>query len=116
MSSKQQRSSGSEQQHKAAQPSRAAGSIAEQTGESDEDYGLISVLYHSLQGAETYSQYIRDAERAGDELLADFFKSVRDEDVERAARAKELLADRLADYAEEEEEAEDVEEEGRDEP
>ncbi len=104
MASKQQRASGSEQQtQKPAQASRAGASAAEETRQPDEDYGLISVLYHSLQGAETYSQYIRDAERAGDELLTDFFKSVRDEEVERAARAKELLADRLADdYAEEE--------------
>ncbi len=103
MASKQQKSSSSEQETQKASAARSSSSAAEETGQPDEDYGLISVLYHSLQGAETYSQYIRDAEKAGDELLTDFFKSVRDEEVERAARAKELLADRLSDdYAEEE--------------
>jgi hypothetical protein len=111
MSSKQQRSSGSEQETQEA-TARSSSSAAEETGQPDEDYGLISVLYHSLQGAETYSQYIRDAEKAGDELLTDFFKSVRDEEVERAARAKELLADRISDdYAEDESvEEEEIEE------
>jgi hypothetical protein len=113
MASKQQKSGGSEQETQKASAARSSSSAAaEETGQPDEDYGLISVLYHSLQGAETYSQYIQDAEKAGDELLTDFFKSVRDEEVERAARAKELLADRLSDdYAEEE----SVEEEEMDE-
>lgn len=102
MASKQQKSSGAEQETQKASAVRAS-SAAEETGQPDEDYGLISVLYHSLQGAETYSQYARDAEKSGDELLTDFFKSVRDEEVERAARAKELLADRISDdYAEDE--------------
>ena len=33
----------------------------------DHVYGLVSVLYHALQGAETYEKYVDDAERAGDD-------------------------------------------------
>jgi hypothetical protein len=33
-----------------------------QTGTADEQYNLISVLYHTLQGTEAYAQYIRDAQ------------------------------------------------------
>lgn len=34
------------------------------TPERDETYGLISVVYHALQGAETCEQYAEDARRA----------------------------------------------------
>jgi hypothetical protein len=64
--------------------------------ERDELYGLISVLYHALQGAETYESYVTDAEDAGDEELRTFFEEVQDEELERAERAKQLLAVRLA--------------------
>ena len=78
-----------------------------ETGESDENYNLISVLYHALQGAQTYSQYIRDARAAGDDELVEFFSEVREEEQDRAERAKELLAARLGgegDFDEDEDE------------
>ena len=34
------------------------------TGVKDEHYDLVSILYHALQGAETYQTYINDADRA----------------------------------------------------
>jgi hypothetical protein len=40
------------------------------TGVRDEHYNLVSILYHTLQGAETYDTYISDAEGAGDQELA----------------------------------------------
>lgn len=85
-------------------PARKGGEA--ETGERDENYNLISVLYHALQGAETYSQYIRDARAAGDEELVEFFSEVREEEQDRAERAKELLTARLAgeDFDEDEDE------------
>jgi rubrerythrin len=65
------------------------------TGVRDEHYNLVSILYHALQGAETYNMYIRDAEAAGDQELAQFFRQVQAEERQRAARAKELLGRRL---------------------
>ncbi len=59
---------------------------------ADHEYALVSVLYHSLQGVQACEQYIGDAERAGDEELTQFFQECRDEQAERAARAKQLLA------------------------
>lgn len=41
------------------------------TGTRDEQYNLVSVLYHALHGAETVEAYILDAEAAGDERLLD---------------------------------------------
>jgi hypothetical protein len=65
------------------------------TGVRDEHYNLVSILYHSLQGAQTYDTYIRDAEGAGDSELAQFFCDVRGEEHRRAVRAKELLGRKL---------------------
>jgi rubrerythrin len=65
------------------------------TGTRDEHYNLVSVLYHALQGAETYDQYINDAEQKGDNDLAQFFRDTKEEDTRRADRAKQLLTQRL---------------------
>jgi hypothetical protein len=62
----------------------------------DEIYDIVSVLYHALQDAETYEQYIRDAEQRGDQELAQYFREVQEEDIRRALRGKELLARHLA--------------------
>jgi hypothetical protein len=70
-------------------------SPAVNTGVRDANFNLISVLYHALQGAETYAQYVRDAQAAGDEQLAQFLEEVRGSQIELAQQAKELLAMRL---------------------
>lgn len=61
------------------------------TGTRDEHYNLISVLYHALQGAETIEAYTMDAEAAGDERLATFFREAQAAQIEIAERAKGLL-------------------------
>jgi hypothetical protein len=66
------------------------------TGERDENYNLISTLYHALQGAESCALYVQDAERTGDEQLAQFFEEARGGHIELAQQAKQLLAARLA--------------------
>jgi hypothetical protein len=68
---------------------------ARHTGERDEHYDVVSVLYHSLQGAETCGRYIADARNARDQELVSFFEETRSEYAARAAQAKELLAGRL---------------------
>ena len=65
------------------------------TGTRDATYDLISVLYHALQGAETYWTYVEDAEQVGESDIAQFFRDVIAEDRNRAERAKQLLAKRL---------------------
>ena len=66
------------------------------TGTQDVHYNLVSILYHALQGAETYDQYIKDAEQGGNQDLAQFFRDVKDENQRRADRAKQLLAQNLS--------------------
>jgi uncharacterized short protein YbdD (DUF466 family) len=69
--------------------------VATTTHTSDKTFDLISVAYHALQGAETYDQYIRDAEGRGDQEAAEFFRDAQDKQVQAADRAKQLLQTRL---------------------
>ena len=55
-----------------------------ETGFADVFYDLVSVQYHSLKAGHDYGQYVRDAENAGKQDIADFFKQVMDQDSERA--------------------------------
>jgi hypothetical protein len=64
------------------------------TGTPNTIYDLSSVLFHALEGGASYDTYIDDAEREGDQELADFFRLVRDEDSMRADEAQRLLAER----------------------
>lgn len=72
-----------------------AGAGKEVTGTRDTVYDLVSIIYHALQGAETYAMYVSDAEQAGDSELAQFFRGVQQDEQARSDRAKKLLADRL---------------------
>ena len=68
---------------------------AQETGTVDVVYNLVSILYHSLEGAEVYAMYVEDAEQSGDNELAQFFQEVQQEEKRRADRAKKLLGQRL---------------------
>ena len=65
------------------------------TGNKDENYDVISVLYHCLQGASEIGQYIQDAEESGDQELVDFFRDYQETQRDLAERAKNLLGARL---------------------
>ncbi len=66
------------------------------TGTQNTIYNLASVLYHTLDAGASYDRYVRDAEEAGDQELAEFFRVLRDEDSRRADYAQELLARRTS--------------------
>ncbi len=61
------------------------------TGTRDEHYNLISVLYHALHGAENCEIYALDAEEAGNDDLAAFFRNARATQRQLAEQAKERL-------------------------
>ena len=69
------------------------------TAETDENYDLVSVLYHCLKAADACTQYVADAEDAGDDELAEFFEKARQLQNRLANQARELLAERLTDAA-----------------
>lgn len=68
----------------------------ETTGTRDTTYNLVSVLYHALQGAETYERYVRDAIASSDYEIAKYFREVQEEERRRADKAKAVLAKVLA--------------------
>jgi hypothetical protein len=69
------------------------------TGTRDENYDLISVLYHCLQAASTCEQYLQDAEQSGDQELAEFFRDYQETQRDLAERAKNLLGAKLGRQA-----------------
>jgi len=62
-----------------------------ETGFDDVTYDLVSVQYHSLKAGHDYGQYVRDAENAGLDDIAAFFRQVMEEDSQRAKRCHEFL-------------------------
>ena len=70
-------------------------STMESTGTRDVTYDLISVVYHALQGAETYQMYEQDAQQAGDQEAAALFHEAHQSSRQWADRAKALLGQRM---------------------
>jgi len=64
-----------------------------ETGFDDVSFDLISLQYHSLKAAHDYGQYVRDADNAGRSDIADFFRSVMEQDSARAKQCHEFLKD-----------------------
>ena len=65
------------------------------TGTQDKDYNLIWFAEQCLSNALRLETYISDAERDGDQELADFFRRAQGESRKGAEQAKELLAARI---------------------
>jgi hypothetical protein len=61
----------------------------------DKDYNLISILYNSLQGAESCETYRKDAEHENDQELVQFFQEAQEHYMELAEKAKQLTKDRI---------------------
>jgi rubrerythrin len=64
-----------------------------ETGFDDVTYDLISVQYHSLKAGHDYGQYVRDAQNAGKEAIASFFREVMEQDSARARRCHEFIVE-----------------------
>jgi rubrerythrin len=62
-----------------------------ETGFEDVTFDLISVQYHSLKAGHDYGQYVRDAENAGLDDIAGFFREVMEQDSARGRRCHEFL-------------------------
>jgi hypothetical protein len=68
----------------------------EVTGTKDKDYNLIWFVEQCLSNALRLESYIADAERAGDEELADLFRRAQGASRKGAEEGKEALRRRLA--------------------
>jgi hypothetical protein len=66
------------------------------TGTQDKDYNIIWFVEACLSNALRLESYIQDAERAGDNELADFFRRAQAESRKGGEQGKAMLAKRLA--------------------
>ena len=67
----------------------------EVTGTKDKDYNIIWFTEACLSNALRLETYIRDAEREGDQELAEFFRRAQAESRKGAEQGKQLLVSRL---------------------
>jgi hypothetical protein len=65
------------------------------TGTKDKDYNIIWFTESCLSNALRLETYINDAEREGDNELAEFFRRAQNESRKGAEQGKELLAARI---------------------
>jgi hypothetical protein len=66
------------------------------TGTKDKTYNLLWFTEQSLSNALRLETYIQDAERDGDNELADFFRRAQGESRKGAELGKQMLGQRLA--------------------
>lgn len=66
------------------------------TGTQDKDYNIIWFVEACLSNALRLETYVQDAERAGDDELAEFFRRAQGESRKGAEQGKALLGRRLA--------------------
>jgi hypothetical protein len=66
------------------------------TGTKDKDYNLIWFTEACLSNALRLETYIQDAERDGDNELAEFFRRAQAESRKGGEQAKEMLTRRLS--------------------
>ena len=65
------------------------------TGTQDKDYNIIWFTEQCLSNVLRLETYIQDAERAGDQELADFFRRAQHASRKGADEGKQLLKQRL---------------------
>jgi hypothetical protein len=66
------------------------------TGTKDKDYNIIWFAEACLSNALRLETYVQDAEREGDNDLAEFFRRAQGESRKGAEQAKQMLAQRLS--------------------
>lgn len=67
----------------------------ETTGTRDKTYDLISVVYHSLQAADSCASYLEDAKKHGDQAVEQFLQDAIACNRDLATKGKKLLMERL---------------------
>jgi hypothetical protein len=65
------------------------------TGTKDKDYNIIWFTEQSLQNAARLETYVEDAERDGDQELAEFFRRAQEASRKGGEQGKALLAARV---------------------
>ena len=61
----------------------------------DKNYNLVTAVQRSLEWAWQTDTYAKDAEEAGDEELAEWFRKIQEDSQQAGEKGKKLLAERL---------------------
>ena len=61
----------------------------------DKNYNLVTILQASLSNVFQMQEYIDDAEREGDNELAEWFRKIQEENRKAGEQGKQILAQRL---------------------
>lgn len=56
-------------------------------------YDIVSIQYHALQAVNSYQSYLDDAHSVQHEAVTQFIEECKQQDLARARRCHELLAD-----------------------
>jgi hypothetical protein len=72
-----------------------ASTVTPQSGTKDKNYDLITTTHLCLEHVWRLDQYAQDAEREGDQELAQLFRRMQDHSRKGGDECKRLLADRL---------------------
>lgn len=67
----------------------------QQTPISNEQFDLVSALYHLMDGAQTYGTYIRDAEQANDQEVAQCFRDMKQQSEQDIEKLRGLVVKRI---------------------
>ena len=62
----------------------------------DQHYDLVKVLEMSLENAWRMEKYIQDAEQAGDQELAEWFRKIQHNSQKAGEQGKKMLMQRLS--------------------
>jgi hypothetical protein len=82
--------------HRSKEAEMAADETGQVTGTKDKDYNIIWFVEQCLSNTLRLETYAADAERDGDQELADFFRRAQGESRKGAEQGKALLKSRIA--------------------
>jgi hypothetical protein len=77
-------------------PRESRGEAMPESSLKDKNYDLVNVLHASLHNVWMLEEYIRDAEKEGDQELAHWFKRIQENNVKAGEQGKEMLVKRLS--------------------
>ncbi len=64
----------------------------QQTSADNLYFDLVSIVYHSLEAAQTYATYLSDAQQSGNQQFVQLVQQMQQQNNQWAQQAKQLLA------------------------
>lgn len=68
----------------------------QQTPITNEQFDLVSALYHLMEGSQTYGTYIKDAEQANDQEVVQCLRDMKQQSEKDIEKLRGLVAQRLS--------------------